>query len=113
MNMNLAGETYVVIEISFHGQSIALELAHLARIAGENFDTAGGAASVPATAMQNVDSPVLEDEYQLLSFGRLNGLSAGCSYGFDIRHWLRLRKLGFDCVVNLAQEQATSKRRIS
>jgi hypothetical protein len=86
MNANLTGEAYVVREISFHGQAIALELAHRARIAGENFDTARGAASVAATAMENVDSPILEDKYQLLSFGRFNGLSAGCGYGFDIRH---------------------------
>jgi hypothetical protein len=112
MNMNLTGEAYVVIEISFHGQSIALELAHLARIAGENFDTAGGAASVAATAMQNIDSCVLEDEYELLSFGRIYGLSASCSYGFDVRHWLRLRKLGFDRKLNLAQQRSTSKRGI-
>jgi hypothetical protein len=89
MNANLTRETNVIRKVSFHGQTIPFELAHLARVARENFDTAGGATSVATAAMENVDSSILDNEYQLLSLGSFNGLSAGCSYGFDVGHLVR------------------------
>jgi hypothetical protein len=60
---NLARKTNVVREVSFHGQTIPFEFAHLARVACENFNAASGATGVTTTAMENVDSSILDDEY--------------------------------------------------
>jgi hypothetical protein len=89
VNANLAREANVIGELRFHSETIALKFTHLPWIAGENLDAAGGATSIATTAVQDVDPRVFEDEYQLLSFGGFNGLSARCGYGFNVWHALR------------------------
>jgi len=59
MNANLAGEAHVISQFSLHSETIALEFAHFTGLASENFNTASGAASVATTAMQDVDSGIL------------------------------------------------------
>jgi len=63
VHSNLTRQTDVVRKVSFHGQAIPFEFAHLARIAVRNLDPAGRATSIAATAVKNVDSGVLDDEY--------------------------------------------------
>jgi hypothetical protein len=63
MNPNLARQANVVSEVSFHGQTISFQFAHLAGIAGQYLNPAGGATSIAATAVENVDPRILDNEY--------------------------------------------------
>src|SRR6185503_1697244 len=62
MDSNLAREAHVIREFSLHGEAITFELAHFTGIARENFNTAGSATSVATTAMENVDSGILDHQ---------------------------------------------------
>jgi hypothetical protein len=52
----------VVCEFSLHGEAIPFEFAHFTRISRENFNPAGRAARVATTAVENIDSGVLDYE---------------------------------------------------
>jgi hypothetical protein len=59
--MNLAGETNVVREFSFHREPVALDFAHLARIAIQDLNAASCATGVATTAMKNIDTGIFDD----------------------------------------------------
>jgi hypothetical protein len=59
MNPNLAREAHVDCEFSLHSETIPLEFAHFTGLARKNFNTASGATSVATTAMEDVDSGIL------------------------------------------------------
>jgi len=89
MDAYLTRQPNVISEVGFHRQTVALKLAHLARVASENFNPAGSATRVATAAVKNVDASILDDEYQLLSLRRFDGLGAGRSGGFNVRHLFR------------------------
>jgi hypothetical protein len=86
INAVLTGEPHVVGKFGLHRQTIALKLAHWAKVSFENLDTAGGATGIAAAAVKNIDASVFENQHQFLSFWRVNCLRSSRNGGFNLRH---------------------------
>src|SRR5205085_6693614 len=67
-------------------ESVALKLAHLARVACKNFDAAGRTLRVPAAAVQYVNASVLNREHELSARPRLKLADTICGLRLDPRH---------------------------
>jgi hypothetical protein len=74
LNPDLAGKTSIGREFSFNREPVAFEFSHFTRVALENFDPAGRAASVAAATVKYVDTSVFKHQNEFLSIG---------SFGFD------------------------------
>jgi hypothetical protein len=110
INTNLARQAHVVGQLGFHRQTVALELAHLTRVSLKNLNAASGATGITAAAVENINAGVLDDQDKFFSLGRLDGLSAGCSFSYDRGHRSHSIKVEFDSSMNLAQLLELSKR---
>src|SRR5690349_22120364 len=89
VNANLTRQPDVWFEFGLHREAIAFEFAHFARVAFEQLDAAGGAASVAAAAVKNIDAGVFDYQDEFLSLRCFSFDQTSRSFSLNFRHLSR------------------------
>jgi hypothetical protein len=86
IDANLTRQADVISQFGFDGQTISLELTHLAGVSLEHFDPACCAPRVSAAAVKNVYASVFNGEYKLLAHRGINGHASVDGFSSNLRH---------------------------
>ena len=97
-NMQIVGDAYltrqtrVVTKVALCCKDRPFSLTNFARVAAENLDAACRAASISATAMEDVDAVILDRQNELFARLCLKRNGAACSFGGDLIHQKKVSK---------------------
>jgi hypothetical protein len=82
----LAGKTRMVVQIGLGREDRTFGFTDLARVAGQNFNSASRASGVPPAAVQNVNSVIFNSQNQFPPFFDLEGNRAAGGFSSNSRH---------------------------
>ena len=86
IHMNLARQTNVGREFCFDSETVSFEVSHFTGFTLEHLDAAGGATSVAAATVKNVNSSVFDCEDEFLSGRRFSFNQTSSGFSLDLRH---------------------------
>jgi hypothetical protein len=83
---NLTRQPNVIRQLRFHSEPVAFEFAHLSRITCLDLDAAGCATCVSTTAVKNINTSILDGQYELLAWRCVKFLQASGCLCLDLWH---------------------------
>jgi hypothetical protein len=86
LDVNLARQASVGGELSFHSETVSFELCHFTGFTLDDLDAAGGAFSVAAATVKNVNSRIFNRQNEFLSGRRFSFDQTSSGFSLDLRH---------------------------